>query len=142
MIKIYTVASCSSCKKAKEWLEKQNLAYQEINLVTSRICKEDILEILALTEEGTVDIISRRSQAYQRLNIDFETIKLNDLIQIIEENPTLLRRPLIVDHKRLQVGYNDDEIRKFLPRKKREIQIKVATEASYNLDIEEQFHEG
>ena len=139
MIKIYTVASCSSCKKAKEWLEKQNLAYQEINLVTSRICKEDILEILALTEEGTGDIISRRSQAYQRLNIDFETIKLNDLIQIIEENPTLLRRPLIVDHKRLQVGYNDDEIRKFLPRKKREIQIKVATEASYNLDIEEQF---
>ncbi len=56
-------------------------AYQEINLVTSRICKEDILEILALTEEGTGDIISRRSQAYQRLNIDFETIKLNDLIQ-------------------------------------------------------------
>lgn len=142
MIKIYTVASCSSCKKAKEWLEKQNLAYQEINLVMSRIGKEDILEILSLTEEGTGDIISKRSQAYQRLNIDFETIKLNDLIQIIEENPTLLRRPLIVDHKRLQVGYNDDEIRKFLPRKKREIQIKVATEASYNFDIEEQFHEG
>lgn len=142
MIKIYTVASCSSCKKAKEWLEKQNLAYQEINLVTSRIGKEDILEILSLTEEGTGDIFSKRSQAYQRLNIDFETIKLNDLIQIIEENPTLLRRPLIVDHKRLQVGYNDDEIRKFLPRKKREIQIKVATEASYNFDIEEQFHEG
>ncbi|MCT1226812.1 Spx/MgsR family RNA polymerase-binding regulatory protein [Lactococcus lactis] len=142
MIKIYTVASCSSCKKAKEWLEKQNLAYQEINLVTSRIGKEDILEILALTEEGTGDIIYRRSQAYQRLNIDFETIKLNDLIQIIEENPTLLRRPLIVDHKRLQVGYNDDEIRKFLPRKKRELQIKVATEASYNLDIEGRFHEG
>lgn len=120
MIKIYTVASCSSCKKAKEWLEKQNLAYQEINLVMSRIGKEDILEILSLTEEGTGDIISKRSQAYQRLNIDFETIKLNDLIQIIEENPTLLRRPLIVDHKRLQVGYNDDEIRKFLPRKKRD----------------------
>ena len=90
MIKIYTVASCSSCKKAKEWLEKQNLAYQEINLVTSRICKEDILEILALTEEGTGDIISRRSQAYQRLNIDFETIKLNDLIQIIEEKSNAL----------------------------------------------------
>lgn len=27
-------------------------------------------------------------------------------------------------------------------QEKREIQIKVATEASYNLDIEEQFHEG
>ena len=77
-----------------------------------------------MTEEGTGDIISRRSQAYQRLNIDFETIKLNDLIQIIEENPTLLRRPLIVDHKRLQVGYNDDEIRKFYQEKRERFKLK------------------
>ncbi|PXA61306.1 ArsC/Spx/MgsR family protein, partial [Staphylococcus pseudintermedius] len=27
-----------------------------------------------------------------------------------------LRRPIILDNKRLQVGYNEDEIRRFLPR--------------------------
>lgn len=142
MIKIYTVASCSSCKKAKEWLEKHQLAYQEINLVTNHIGREDLLEILSLTEGGTVDIISKRSQAYERLNIDFESIKLNDLVELIEMNPTILRRPLIIDNKRLQVGYNDDEIRKFLPRKMRKIQIEAATERLYSLDLEEQFQEG
>ena len=142
MIKIYTVASCSSCKKAKEWLEKHELSYQEINLITSRISRENLLEILALTEEGTGDIISRRSQAYQRLKIDFDSIKLNELVQLIEENPTLLRRPLIIDEKRLQVGYNDDEIRKFLPRKIRKIQIKTATEKLHDFDLEERFGEG
>ncbi|MBU8904540.1 Spx/MgsR family RNA polymerase-binding regulatory protein [Lactococcus cremoris] len=142
MIKIYTVASCSSCKKAKEWLEKHQLAYQEINLVTNHIGREDLLEILSLTEGGTVDIISKRSQAYERLNIDFESIKLNDLVELIEMNPTILRRPLIIDNKRLQVGYNDDEIRKFLPRKMRKIQIEAATEHLYQFDLEEQFQEG
>ncbi|MFE7152668.1 ArsC/Spx/MgsR family protein, partial [Heyndrickxia sporothermodurans] len=29
----------------------------------------------------------------------------------------MLRRPIILDEKRLQVGYNEDEIRKFLPRR-------------------------
>jgi regulatory protein spx len=134
MIKIYTVASCSSCKKAMDWMDKHELPYQEINLITDTITKEDLLEILALTEHGTVDIISRRSQAYQRLNIDFETIKLNELVQIIEENRTLLRRPLVVDEKRLQVGYNDDEIRKFLPRPRRKIEIETAKKRVLDLE--------
>jgi regulatory protein spx len=128
MIKIYTVPSCSSCKKAKDWLRRHRLDFQEINLLTARITKEDFLEILALTERGTVDIISRRSRAYQRLKIDFDTITMNELVQLFEENRTLLRRPLIVDDRRLQVGYNDDEIRKFLPREIREVEIATATE--------------
>ena len=73
---------------------------------------------------------------------DFESIKLNDLVELIEMNPTILRRPLIIDNKRLQVGYNDDEIRKFLPRKMRKIQIEAATERLYQFDLEEQFQEG
>lgn len=28
----------------------------------------------------------------------------------------MLRRPIMLDEKRLQVGFNEDEIRKFLPR--------------------------
>jgi hypothetical protein len=40
-----------------------------------------------------------------------------------KDNPGLLRIPLIIDEKRLQVGYNEEEIRKFLPRKYRLFQL-------------------
>ncbi|AYG00582.1 Spx/MgsR family RNA polymerase-binding regulatory protein [Lactococcus allomyrinae] len=142
MIKIYTVVACSSCKKAKEWLESHRMEYQEVNLLTDTISKEDFLEILSLTEGGTEDIISKRSRAYHRLNIDFENIMLNDLIEIMDENRTLLRRPLIVDDKRLQVGYNEDEIRKFLPREIRQVEIKVATERVREYELEQAKNEG
>ncbi|WP_373849910.1 ArsC/Spx/MgsR family protein, partial [Jeotgalibaca porci] len=39
-----------------------------------------------------------------------------------------LRRPIILDDKRLQVGYNEDEIRRFLPREVRAIELKKAQE--------------
>lgn len=139
MIKIYTVTSCSSCKKAKEWMEKHRLPYVEIDLLTANIKREDFLEILALTEDGTADIISRRSHAYRRLNIDFETISLNELVQLMEENRTLLRRPLILDDRRLQVGYNDDEIRKFLPRPLRRVEVETAMERARVYDYQERF---
>ncbi|MFC4652805.1 transcriptional regulator Spx [Lactococcus nasutitermitis] len=138
MIKIYTVISCSSCKKAKDWLSARNLEFEEVNLISDNITREDFLKILSLTENGTEEIISRRSRAYQRLNIDFDNISVNELIQLIQENRTLLRRPLILDERRLQVGYNEDDIRKFLPRQIREVEMKNATENVRRYDLERQ----
>ena len=43
-----------------------------------------------------------------------------------EKNPSLLRRPIIMDDRRLQVGYNEDEIRRFLPRKVRRLELAEA----------------
>jgi regulatory protein spx len=127
MIKIYTVASCSSCKKAKEWLRKHDLDYEEINLLTDDLTDEELLKILSLTELGTEEIISKRSRAYGRLDINFEELPVSQLLTIIEEHRLLLRRPLIVDDKRLQIGYNEDDIRKFLPRSVRKIEARTAS---------------
>ncbi|HAF57306.1 MAG TPA: transcriptional regulator Spx, partial [Lactococcus lactis] len=46
----------------------------------------------------------------------------------IVQNQKLLRRPLVVDEHRLQVGYNEDDIRKFLPRKVRQLGLVAAIE--------------
>ena len=48
---------------------------------------------------------------------------MNELIDLIEKNPSLLRRPIILDDRRMQVGYNEDEIRRFLPRSVRRLEI-------------------
>ncbi len=42
---------------------------------------------------------------------------------MVEKDPSLLRRPIIMDDRRLQVGYNEDEIRRFLPRKVRRLEL-------------------
>lgn len=136
MIKIYTVISCSSCKKTKEWMTERGLEYKEISLLNDDISREDFLKILSLTEDGFEEIISKRSRAYQRLKINFDQISVNELIELIQENRTLLRRPLILDDKRLQVGYNEDDIRKFLPREVREVEMRTASENIRALDLE------
>ena len=53
---------------------------------------------------------------------------MKDLVKLISKNQGLLRRPIIIDDKRLQVGYNEDEIRRFLPRKVRELELVEAQE--------------
>lgn len=123
MVTLYTSPSCTSCRKAKAWLEEHEISYTERNVFSEPLSIDEIKEILRMTEDGTDEIISTRSKTFQKLNVDVETMPLQDLFKLIKDNPGLLRRPIIIDEKRLQVGYNEDEIRRFLPRKVRTFQL-------------------
>lgn len=123
MVTIYTSPSCTSCRKARAWLEENNITYKERNIFSEPLDIPEIKSILRMTEDGTEEIISTRSKAFQELNIDLEELPLQDLFALIQKNPGLLRRPIMVDEKRLQVGYNEDEIRRFLPREVRAIEL-------------------
>jgi regulatory protein spx len=126
MITLYTSPSCTSCRKARAWLDEHDIPYKERNIFSEPLTVEETKEIFRMTEDGTDEIISTRSKAFQELNINLETMPLQDLFQLISDNPGLLRRPIILDEKRLQVGYNEDEIRRFLPRKVRTFQLREA----------------
>ncbi|MEH7375415.1 MULTISPECIES: transcriptional regulator SpxA [Bacillaceae] len=117
MVTVYTTPSCGSCRKAKAWLEEHRIEYMERNILSQPFTVDEIKSILRMTEEGTSEIISTNSKAFQELNVNIETLPLNELYKLIMEHPKMVRRPIILDEKRLQVGYNEDEIRSFLPRR-------------------------
>jgi regulatory protein spx len=126
MVTLFTSPSCTSCRKAKAWLKENEIPYQERNIFSEPLSIEEVKQILRMTEDGTDEIISTRSKTFQELNINLESMPLQDLYQLIADHPGLLRRPIILDEKRLQVGYNEDEIRRFLPRKVRTFQLMEA----------------
>ncbi|MEE6675084.1 transcriptional regulator SpxA [Pediococcus acidilactici] len=123
MVNLYTSPSCTSCRKAKAWLEEHGIEYKERNIFSEPLSAAEIKQVLRLTENGTEEIVSRRSKVFQELDVDLDDLSLKQLIDLIEKNPGLLRRPILVDDKRLQVGYNEDEIRRFLPRKVRQLEL-------------------
>lgn len=123
MMTIYIAPSCTSCRKARAWLRENNIAYKERNMFSDPLKASEIKSILRMTEEGTDEIISTRSKVFKELGANLEELSLKDLIILIQENPGLLRRPIMIDEKRLQIGYNDDEIRCFLPKEVRAVEL-------------------
>ncbi len=122
MIKIYTVSSCTSCKKAKNWLNVHQLSYNEHNLGKEPITKEEILNILTKTENGIASIVSSKNRYAKSLDFDIEELSVNEVIDLITSNPRILKSPILIDEKRLQVGYKEDDIRAFLPRSVRNVE--------------------
>lgn len=120
MIRLYTAPGSQSCRKAKIWLNDRNLSFVEKNILSSKLAEEELLEFLERSENGTDDIVSRKSKAYLESNVDMDGMSTQELIHFIQNHPAVLKRPIIMDEKRFLVGYNDDEIRVFIPREQRE----------------------
>ena len=127
MVTLYTSPSCTSCRKARAWLEENAIPYTERNVFKEPLSRDEIKNILRMTEDGTEEIISTRSKLFAELDVKLDDLSLSQLIEMIQQQPALLKRPLMIDEKRMQVGYNEDEIRRFLPHEVRQQELKRAT---------------
>ncbi|HFQ3894818.1 TPA: transcriptional regulator SpxA [Enterococcus faecium] len=126
MLTLYTSPSCTSCRKARAWLQEHQIPFVERNIFSEPLNSSELKAILQMTEDGTEEIISTRSKVFQKLNMDLDDLPLQELLELVQNNPGLLHRPIMIDDKRLQVGFNEDEIRRFLPRDVRQLELRQA----------------
>ncbi len=140
MIKLYTAPSCLSCRKVKKYFKDNNIAFVEKNILSTKLHKDDIYRMLIASENGFDDIISTRSKIIKDNNINVDDMTVNQLMDFIIANPTILKRPIIVSDLELQVGYNEDDITLFLPPELRQCSccfpIEDGCEYVTNIDFE------
>ena len=116
MIVLYTSPGCASCRKVKAWLKERNIPFVEKNIFNVLLNKTEIKYLLTRSENGTDDIISKRSKIIQQNNVDLDKLSMDELIDFIIKNPSVLRRPIILNEDNFQVGYDSEEIDAFEPR--------------------------
>lgn len=119
MIRVYTAPGSRSGRKVIKWLKEHNLSFIEKNIFSSDLHISEIKELLERCENGTDDIISKNSKIIKETKLDFNNMKMDDLINFIKANPSILKRPIVLDTHHFLVGYNEEEIRVFIPRSQR-----------------------
>ena len=119
MIRVYTAPGSRSGRMVVRWLKENNLSFIEKNIFSSDLHINEIREILERCENGTDDIISKNSKIIKASKIDLNNMKMEDLINYIKNNPSILKRPIVMDEHHFLVGYNEEEIRIFIPRSQR-----------------------
>lgn len=120
MIKIYYRGSCSSSRRVLSWFEKYNIEVQKHQI--SKVEKSDLLKILQLSDRGLQDILKRpgkSSPIIQKSLSYLESLSFNEALDFLLYNPQVLQTPIIIKNDNFLVGYNEDEIRQFLPKEYR-----------------------
>lgn len=113
MVLLYTSAGCASCRKAKQWFKDRDIKYTERNIFTTLLKDKEIRFLLTRSENGTEDLISKRSKIIKDNNIDIDDMSINELISFVQKNPSVLKRPIILNEDSLLIGYDEEEIEIF-----------------------------
>lgn len=121
MIILYSSPGCASCRKAKQWLKEREMKFVEKNIFSVILKEDEIKYLLNRSENGTDDLISKRSKAFQELDVDVDDMSIKELVDFIQKNPSVLKRPILISDKNIVVGYDEDEITTFVPKEAREI---------------------
>lgn len=122
-VTIYTQSSCSSSRKALKWLKENNIAYIEKRITSQPLTLTEFKNILSMTEDGTDEIIAINSNDFKNLDLDIDQLSIQQLFELIQLHPRMLRSPILLDDKRIQIGYNEMDIRRFIPRKIRKYEL-------------------
>lgn len=135
MVIIYTSPGCASCRKAKQWLKDNNIEFVEKNIFTSLLNEKEVKYILSRCENGTEDIISVRSKAFQSLKKGIDDLSTKELVELIQKNPSILKRPIMLSKKSLVVGYDDDEITMMMPSDLRKVCEETCNDSCPNYEV-------
>jgi arsenate reductase (glutaredoxin) len=109
--------SCSTCRKAKAYLEKLGAELQLRNLDTQCLSAAELEALIGDREYKS--FLSTRNELYRARNMKEKPPTRGEAIQLMAKNPNLIRRPVVVSGKEIVLGYDEGAFRKLANRKRK-----------------------
>lgn len=110
MVIIYTGTGCTSSKNAINWFKNNKIPF-----------KEEVKTFLLRSDDGFEDLLSKRSRMYKKINKEFESYSFDQAIEIIVEEPSLIKKPILLSENKIKFGFTENIGRSFITRKQREL---------------------
>ena len=104
---IYGISNCDTVKKAKNWLDSHNIDYQFHDFRKDGIHKDIIYGWLNTVAWDK--ILNKRSTSWRNLDASTQqAINATNVVDLLVENPTLIKRPVMDVNDIITVGFNSD----------------------------------
>ena len=110
-ITLYYKPSCITSRRAREFFTKKGITFKERNLDKYPL-KEDELKKLMLGHSAE-EFISKNSQKYKELNLENNYRTGEETLKLIAQEPTLLKKPIIVKGDDIIIGYSRRRVEPF-----------------------------
>ncbi|NMP32471.1 ArsC family reductase [Thalassotalea sp. M1531] len=111
MTTIYGIPNCDTVKKARKWLDENQVPYQFHDFRKDGLSEATLTEFITKTSWET--LLNKRSTSYRNLpdniknNLTSETAK-----QAMLDEPTLIKRPVLCINAQVIVGFKADNFEK------------------------------
>jgi arsenate reductase len=113
MTTLYGIKNCDSVKKARKWLEQNQVDYQFHDFRSDGLSADQVSTWIDTL--GWETLINKRSTTWKALDACVKnTMSAQTATAAILASPTLIKRPLLATKTQLMVGFKDADYQALL----------------------------
>lgn len=103
--------NCSTCQKAKKFLESNDISFQERHIVEETPSKEELEKWIKQSGLEIKKFFNTSGLKYKELNLKDKLSNMTDAekIELLASNGMLLKRPLLINDRIVLVGFKEKE---------------------------------
>jgi arsenate reductase len=107
---LYGISNCDTVKKAKNWLETNNIDYRFHDFRKQGLEPETIKDWLS--QISWDKLLNKRSTTWRNLAPEIQqSVNAETVVQLLVANPTLIKRPVLAVNGIINIGFNTDTYR-------------------------------
>lgn len=108
--------TCSTCKKAKQWLVDHELPFIDRHIVEQTPTKEELASWYARSGYPLKKFFNTSGQVYQKLKLKdhLEKMSEEEQLTVLSENGMLLKRPILIAEDKILLGFKEEEWQQLL----------------------------
>lgn len=102
---------CTTCRKAKKWLDDNSLKYEERHIVTDNPSKAELKEWIELSGLPIKKFFNTSGKIYKERNLKekLKNMSYEEQIELLASNGMLVKRPILVKDSSVLVGFKIEE---------------------------------
>ena len=102
---------CSTCKKAKKWLEENNIEFEDRNIVEETPTVKELTEWIKKSKEDVRRWFNTSGLKYKELNLKEKLLTMNEeeKITLLASDGMLIKRPIVISDKGILVGFKEEK---------------------------------
>ena len=109
-------AKCSTCKKAKKWLDENNIKYEERDIKGYNPTADELKEWIVRSNYPIKRFFNTSGIIYRELGLKDKLDNMTDdeKILLLATDGMLVKRPILVQNDIVLVGFKEEEWNKIL----------------------------
>ena len=102
---------CSTCQKAKKWLEINNIEFEDRSIVEQTPSKEELKKWIKQSGFEIKKFFNTSGLKYKELNLKDKLVTMSDKekIELLASDGMLIKRPVLVSDKGIFTGFKEDK---------------------------------
>ena len=102
---------CSTCQKAKKWLESHNIEFIDRHIVENNPTEEELSKWIKQSNKDIKKWFNTSGMKYKELNLKDKLINMSeeDKIKLLASDGMLVKRPILVTEKDILIGFREAE---------------------------------